>query len=297
MKRWLIAVWGMLGLAGVGQASENPFDLKPNMQHLEKDVNDLIGELKSVKIENDDDLDDELDDDIDEEEETDVSAPLPVSNVSEKEEKKEETVRETNDHVAEVPSQKPEVVETKAKKVAKTASSQSKQEETKTSTQKQEEVVGLEALLEEPPAQLPDEKDAMPKHDQKEAQEKNTPASSDVKTASVSAKPKSVETRQTEVQHTELKKEHAPIAQKPKKTDTAAKKKQHTSHVASSEKKPAGETVTIASIMQQPESDASKTQEADDGIADIDLEKERQEAARRAEEELRRAIALVDQED
>jgi hypothetical protein len=32
-------------------------------------------------------------------------------------------------------------------------------------------------------------------------------------------------------------------------------------------------------------------------IADIDLEKEREEAARRAEEELRKAIAAVDQED
>ena len=73
MKPFVWVVMLLFWLGGVSQAADNPFALKPNMQSLENDVNDLIGDLKSLQ--SDDDLDDDLDDEGDDEEDEDAAEP------------------------------------------------------------------------------------------------------------------------------------------------------------------------------------------------------------------------------
>jgi hypothetical protein len=308
MKKWMIAIlaggWGFL------MASVNPFDPSKDVRMVDRDVDMLLSELKSVKIETPD-IDDELDSDDTEEteksietsSEPSISVVEQPSAVESSDEKKDE---QSNNQTASSVADKKEIVDVEKQKVkevvvvdqeekrethpeerntsAYTQKATSVSSEAKPAleigagkTTKKEETVDI-ARLEVSPA--PQKKTFANKE-----KKQSVTVSSEVvvkhetEAASSDKKAKADDVQALIAEQIRAVESDMPVIVEKKTSETL------------SEKKPKEESVTIASIMRRQHI------EEDDGIADIDLEKEREEAARRAEEELRKAIAAVDQED
>jgi hypothetical protein len=281
MKQWSVLLW--MGLIGTVYATNNPFELKPGIQHLEKDVNDLISDLKSLK--SDDELDDELGDELDADEETvsQEDATRDVKVQSNEVLQEQHTADTMNDNIKTEQS-----AETKENEKKVTSITGAK------STEEQRTVKVEPSVQEEKPKALPIAEKTL-----KDEKEKRTIAS--------------------EAQHATLKEEE--VVEVEKLTPTPAKMKYATNKQAQTEasakphvaKKPAEvlkkEEKAISTIEEvrkmafarkpaakQPQKLTIESIMNSNG-ADVDIEKERQEEALRAEEELRKAIAAVDRED
>jgi hypothetical protein len=299
MKKWIVAL--CLSLWGALWASENPFELTRSIKSLDNDINDLIGDLKALQAQDEEDLDDELDEELDDDLDEDSNEEKDAG--TQKQERKpsrvnleevSETSNEKNDSSSQEMSKKPEEAvkseeeKTLQRSAEKTQTSESDEDRSNITDEKEKKaLVDIDALAETTVHSKNDlrQVETKPSNDTK----KKTSVSVAV-TDSSPVKEKPSDTKQT-ARSSAMQRSEAATAKK-EDAAVAAKKEEQTKIKAESTKKEEKRTashkpITIDAIIHHQNG----------GIANIDLEKEKQEAARRAEEELRKAIAAVDRED
>ena len=252
MKQWMV-LCGIVGMVGALHASQNPFELKPSLQHIEQDIDDLIDDLKQVKMDDNaltqshiESGTAQTEQELQPEKRSFDKAPASVSS-EEVTKNKEKPVKDDISGGADTNlSKKMSVKKERTEKIEKTPVN--------------DEIVQLDTL--------------------------NKQASSSVVKA---------ETDDMLSSSDKTKGEHIIASVSPSGAEQMAEKERKEALEAlekarREEQKVSKETdekeVTIASLIEKGE-----------GIANIDLKKEYDEEAKRAEEELRNAIAAVDQED
>ncbi len=276
MKRYVWIAALLAGTVGAG-ASENPFELNENFQKLEQEQESLLKELKSAsaKLEALQEAEDDADIDAEEDEDETEEAATPAAET-------EEVVVETIEppKKAEVP-QASETENTVAKVKRKASETPQTPKATPTKTEAPKEIVRIEKVKEDQAkidaaraAQMKARAEAEAKRKaevEKAKREKEALAKLEAERAAAKKKAEEAELERLKAQKARLEAEKAQL-----------------------EKEAKAKTETPAPVKSAVSSKSAKTAVAS---VDINITKEEMEAAKRAEEELKKAIAEVDQED